>query len=214
MTTRDSSRTTSARDRMTALAETLAARYPSDPETSALLEELTATTVRTERPMLDHVGMAVRDLQRAAQLYVDGLGGELVAGGLEPDTGLRSLHVAFPGGGKIELLEPTKAGPVADFIERRGEGVHHLTVLVDDIPASASRLSDLGFSIVGVSEDSPVWHEAYVSPRSALGCLLQLVRPGPGYGKPVAISLEEVLAGQWTWEDRSPKRVGPAAPGR
>ena len=157
--------------------------------------------------MLDHVGLAVRDLRRATALYVDGLGGDLVAGGLEPDTGLRSVHVAFPGGGKVELLEPTKPGPVADYIERRGEGVHHLTLLVAGIPESASHLQDLGFAVVGVSEESPVWHEAYVSPRSAMGCLLQLVRPGPGYGVPVEISLDEVLAGQWVWQDRRPQRA-------
>jgi methylmalonyl-CoA/ethylmalonyl-CoA epimerase len=162
---------------------------------------------RAPRPVLDHVGLAVRDLRRAAALYVDGLGGDLVAGGLEPDTGLRSVHVAFPGGGKVELLEPTKPGPVADYIERRGEGVHHLTLLVADIPESVSHLRGLGFAVVGVSEESPVWHEAYVSPRSAMGCLLQLVRPGPGYGVPVEISLDEVLAGQWTWQDRSPQRT-------
>lgn len=196
-----------AADRAIALAEAVAGRYPSDQDTATLLAELRAAVSPAPRPVLDHVGLAVRDLRRATALYVDGLGGDLVAGGLEPDTGLRSVHVAFPGGGKVELLEPTKPGPVADYIERRGEGVHHLTLLVAGIPESASHLQDLGFAVVGVSEESPVWHEAYVSPRSAMGCLLQLVRPGPGYGVPVEISLDEVLAGQWVWQDRRPQRA-------
>jgi methylmalonyl-CoA epimerase len=159
------------------------------------------------RPMLDHVGIAVRDLRQAARLYIDGLGGELVAGGLEPETGLLSLHIALPGGGKFEFLQPTAPGPVADFIERRGEGIHHLTMLVDSVDAATGTLGELGFAIVGVSEDTPVWHEAYVSPRSAMGCLIQLVRPGSGYGRPVQLTLDEVLAGQWEWRDRGPVRV-------
>ena len=176
------------------------------------MAELQAVPAPPARPVLDHVGMAVRDLGQAARLYVEGLGGELIAGGLEPDTGLRSIFVAFPGGGKVELLEPTRPGPVADFIERRGEGIHHLTLLVDNIPGMVGHLSGLGFSMVGVSEESAVWHEAYVSPRSAMGCLLQLVRPGPGYGIPVTMSLAEVLAGKWIWQDRAPQRADPATP--
>jgi methylmalonyl-CoA/ethylmalonyl-CoA epimerase len=159
------------------------------------------------QPELDHVGVAVEDLGRMIHLLTEVLGGTLLSGGLEPRTGLRSAQVTFAGGGKVELLEPTKDGPVRDFMAARGPGVHHLTVLVDDVDETIGRLSAAGFRTTGRSEPTAMWHEVYVHPRDAAGCLIQLVRAGRGYGDPVPVTAAEILADEWTWTDQVPVRV-------
>lgn len=202
------------------LRRVVAARHDHepDPELVALVDRLGsalqegspagAPAARHARPALDHVGIAVEDLAAATALFATGLGGSLVAGGLEPGTGLRSVHVAYPGGGKVELLQPTGPGPVADFLARRGQGVHHLTVLVDDVPSAVARLTSEGHEMVGTDTTTEAWHESYVSPRSAMGCLVQLVRPGPDYGRPTAVAIDDVVADRWTWVDRQPRWRG------
>lgn len=159
------------------------------------------------RPELDHVGVAVDDLARMITLLTEVLGGTLLSGGLEPATGLRSAQVTFAGGGKIELLEPTKPGPVRDFVAARGPGVHHVTVLVEDVDETVARLAAAGFRTVGRGEPTQRWHEVYVHPRDAAGCLIQLVRAGSGYGEPVPVTAAEILADEWTWLQHVPVRV-------
>jgi methylmalonyl-CoA/ethylmalonyl-CoA epimerase len=159
------------------------------------------------RPELDHVGVAVDDLARMIRLLTEVLGGSLLSGGLDPRTGLRSAQVTFAGGGKMELLEPTRPGPVRDFVTAHGPGVHHVTVLVDDIDATIARLDAAGFRTVGRGEPTDRWHEVYVHPRDAAGCLIQLVRAGAGYGEPVPVTAAEILADDWTWVEQVPVRV-------
>jgi methylmalonyl-CoA/ethylmalonyl-CoA epimerase len=159
------------------------------------------------RPELDHVGVAVDDLGRMIRLLTEVLGGTLLSGGLEPGTGLRSAQVTFAGGGKMELVQPTKPGPVRDFVDTRGPGVHHVTVLVDDIDETVARLDAAGFRTVGRGEPTERWHEVYVHPRDAAGCLIQLVRAGRGYGEPVPVTAAEILADEWTWVEQVPVRV-------
>ena len=159
------------------------------------------------RPEVDHVGVAVDDLPRMITLLTEVLGGTLLSGGLEPVTGLRSAQVVFAGGGKIELLEPTEAGPVRDFVAARGPGVHHVTVLVEDVDSTVARLDAAGFRTVGRGEPTERWHEVYVHPRDAAGCLIQLVRAGHGYGEPVPVTAAEILADEWTWVEHVPVRV-------
>jgi methylmalonyl-CoA/ethylmalonyl-CoA epimerase len=159
------------------------------------------------RPELDHVGVAVDDLGRMIELLTDVLGGTLLSGGLEPATGLRSAQVVFAGGGKLELLEPTKPGPVREFVAGRGPGMHHVTVLVDDVDATVARLTAAGFRTVGRGRTSERWDEVYVHPRDAAGCLIQVVRAGAGYGEPVPITAAEIMADEWTWIDAVPVRV-------
>ena len=170
--------------------------------------ELRSAQRHGTRPELDHVGVAVEDLGRMIRLLTEVLGGTLLSGGLEPRTGLRSAQVTFAGGGKVELLEPTMDGPVRDFLAARRPGVHHVTVLVDDVDETIARLAAAGFRTTGRSEPTDMWHEVYVHPRDAAGCLVQLVRAGRGYGEPVPITPAEILADEWTWTNQVPVRVG------
>lgn len=160
-------------------------------------------------PKVDHVGIAVRDLAAAADLYVTTLGGRLVAGGTNRQAQLRTLFVELPGGGKFEFLQSLGDTPIGRFVEKRGEGVHHMTILVEDVAAATARFREAGYRMVDEDFSAANWKEVYLSPKSAMGCLLQLVQVGPDYGKPVeGITLEDVLADRWEWVDQAPRRVG------
>lgn len=162
----------------------------------------------SQLPKVDHVGIAVRDLAAAANLYVDTLGGRIVAGGINREARLRSLFVELPGGGKFEFLQSVGDTPIGRFVEKRGEGIHHMTILVDDVVAATERFREAGYRMVDEDFSGPNWKEVYISPRSALGCLLQLVEVGPDYGKPVeGITLEDVLADRWVWVNQVPTRA-------
>lgn len=156
---------------------------------------------------VDHTGIAVKDLAAAARLFVDFLGAKLTAGGINHDAELRTLFVEFPGGGKFEFLQPTGENPIHHFLEKRGEGVHHITILVRDVVDITRRLKEAGYRVVDEDFSQPGWKEAYISPRSALGCVLQLVEVSPDYGKPVdGVTIEDVLADRWEWVDQKPRR--------
>jgi methylmalonyl-CoA/ethylmalonyl-CoA epimerase len=111
---------------------------------------------------LDHVGIAVWDLRPAAGFWGDVLGGELKQGAVEY-AGFSYLQYAF-GAGRIELLSPARpgAGFIAQFLERHGEGVHHLTFLTDDLHAEVDRLRALGERVLDEDYSNPHWREAFL----------------------------------------------------
>ncbi len=95
---------------------------------------------------LEHIGIAVRDAAAVASLYEQLLGhGPYKAETVERE-GVRT-HFIQAGTAKLELLEALGPdSPVAKYLERRGEGLHHLAFEVDDIHAEMQRLRDLGFT--------------------------------------------------------------------
>ncbi len=126
---------------------------------------------------LDHTALAVRSIRDALRLYRDLLGGEPAEYDVMPERGFRWLALHYPNGSAIELLEPIgDAGFVQDFLEKRGEGVHHVTFRVADVRAAVARAREAGLRVV--DEDfttQPNWQEAFVSPRNAHGTIVQLV---------------------------------------
>jgi LAO/AO transport system kinase len=127
---------------------------------------------------LDHVGIAVRDVQDALAFYRDALGLDVEAPEEVPSQKVRA-HLIPVGGAALELLEATAPdSPIAKYIERRGPGVHHVTLRVDDIRAVLARLKAAGARLIdevpreGV-EGSLV---AFVHPASAHGVLVELTQ--------------------------------------
>ncbi|GGM20688.1 VOC family protein [Dactylosporangium sucinum] len=155
---------------------------------------------------LDHVGLVVGDLRAAAALYGDALGGTLVSGGLHSGLGVHSLHYTFAGGGKVELLQPVQDGPIRQFLETRGGGMHHLTFFTDDLTATIDGLDRGGLKVVDVDRSAPEWHEAYLSPRSTQGCVIQLAQ-SPDLPPVPGVSVDGVLAGEWEWRDHRAQRT-------
>jgi methylmalonyl-CoA/ethylmalonyl-CoA epimerase len=124
---------------------------------------------------LDHVAVAVNSIKPALSLYRDALGGEYLMGGDEGGT-WRWLQVRYPGGGKVELLEPIGDGFLSRFLERRGEGLHHVTFKTDDIRAAIAQVEAKGFELVDVNLDNPHWKEAFLRPSKAHGTLIQIAQ--------------------------------------
>jgi methylmalonyl-CoA/ethylmalonyl-CoA epimerase len=124
----------------------------------------------------DHVGIAVHSIKPALKLYKDALGGQLLMGG-DGGPSWRWLQLRYPGGGKIELLEPRAEGFLTRFLERHGEGLHHITFLTDDIEAAVDQLQGDGFELVDVNLEDPHWKEAFLRPKKTHGTLVQIAQP-------------------------------------
>ena len=100
------------------------------------------------KAVLDHIGIAVDDLEATLGFYRDALG--LDVGALEelPAEGVRLRFVPV-GDASLELLEATRPdSPIARYIEKRGPGLHHVTFRVDDIEAALARLKAHGARLI------------------------------------------------------------------
>jgi methylmalonyl-CoA/ethylmalonyl-CoA epimerase len=125
---------------------------------------------------IDHIGVAVRSIAASARLYVEKLG--LPLGAVET-VETEGVRVAFLGDGEthVELLEPIDAhGPVAKFIEKRGEGIHHICFAVGDIDASVTALRAAGITLVGEAPRPGAGgcRVAFLHPKETGGILLEL----------------------------------------
>jgi methylmalonyl-CoA epimerase len=121
---------------------------------------------------LDHVAVAVHSIKDAVRLYRDALGGEYLMGG-DNDT-WRWVQFKYPNGGKVELLEPLGEGFLTAFLEKRGEGMHHMTFKTDDLEAAIDHVKGLGYELVDIDLENEHWKEAFLRPRGAHGTLIQL----------------------------------------
>ena len=128
---------------------------------------------------LDHVAVAVDSIKPALKLFRDALGGEYLMGGEVMDE-WRWFQLRYPGGGKIELLEPLRDGFLSRFLSSRGEGLHHVTFKTDDIHAAIARVRELGYELVDVNLDNPHWKEAFLRPSLAHGTLIQIAQSSSG----------------------------------
>jgi methylmalonyl-CoA/ethylmalonyl-CoA epimerase len=125
---------------------------------------------------IDHIGIAVKDLQAAVKWYEETLG--LKAGG-EETVGEQKVTVAFLpcGEGELELLESTDPeGPIARFIEKNGEGVQHIALRVENIDAALAELKEKGVRLI---DQTPRYGAggariAFVHPKETKGVLLEL----------------------------------------
>jgi len=152
----------------------------------------------------DHVAVAVHDPRDGVALFGDALGGRFLFGGDNDRQGIRIVQIVLPGGMKIELISPLRDdAPVARFLERRGPGVHHITLIFADVEVAVARLTACGYEVVDVELGSPHWREAFVRPRSGLGTLLQLADTTMRWDEPPpsGITLDDVLAGRVVFTD-------------
>ncbi|MFZ4629319.1 MAG: methylmalonyl Co-A mutase-associated GTPase MeaB [Blastocatellia bacterium] len=131
---------------------------------------------------LSHLGIAVESMEEALHFWRDTLGFDLTGMETVEDQGVRVafLPVGPDGGSRIELLEATSADtPVGRFLTRRGPGIHHLCLEVDDLAAMLDRLKAAGVPLLDEeprrgAEGALV---AFVHPRGTGGILLELTQP-------------------------------------
>ncbi|MCP4250837.1 MAG: methylmalonyl-CoA epimerase [bacterium] len=128
---------------------------------------------------IDHLGVAVHSIEEVAGFYRDVLG--LAFEGSEEVEG-QKVKVAFFTVGKVrvELLEPTAAdSPIANFLDQRGPGLHHVAYRVDDLAATLAALKAAG---IGLIDESPRRGAhgmmiAFAHPKSTGGVLTEFCQP-------------------------------------
>jgi methylmalonyl-CoA/ethylmalonyl-CoA epimerase len=130
---------------------------------------------------LDHVGVAVADLDAAIAFYRDVLGMALVHEESNPDQGVREAMMAVGDSGSfVQLLAPlTPNSPIGKFLDRNGPGLQQVACRVDDIDAVSETLRNRGLRLL---YDAPRRGTAgarinFVHPKDVGGVLLELVQP-------------------------------------
>ncbi len=139
---------------------------------------------------VDRVSIAVRSLERARAFFERHFGARFGAVEDVKDQGYRYVPFTIAGF-TLELLEPyVPDNPIARFIERRGEGVYQLSLLVEDLDEAARALEGEGLSVMarrGYPEDVTFegfhWREGFVHPRDAFGVLIHLGERRPAKGE-------------------------------
>ena len=126
---------------------------------------------------IDHLGIAVRSLDQALKFYQDQLGLRV---SLRETVEYEKVNVAMLplGEPRIELLEPTQADSViGKFLDKRGEGLHHVAIRVPDLNASVERLRAAGARLLNEPRAGAGGHlYAFVHPASTGGVLLELIQ--------------------------------------
>jgi methylmalonyl-CoA epimerase len=129
---------------------------------------------------LDHIGIAVASLAEALSFYRDALGLDIEAPEEVPSQRVRA-HFIPVGESAIELLEATDdRSPIAKYTAKRGPGLHHITLRVDDISAALTRLKERGVRLID-DVPRPGAHGslvAFIHPSSAHGVLVELMQRG------------------------------------
>lgn len=127
---------------------------------------------------LFHVAIAVRNLDEAEKLYETALGLRVEHREVVEDQGVRtSMLVPEKGGTALELLEPLSGeSPVSKFLDKRGEGIHHICFLVDDIEAALERLKGEGVKLIDETPRPGSYHSrvAFIHPKAMNGVLIEL----------------------------------------
>jgi methylmalonyl-CoA/ethylmalonyl-CoA epimerase len=129
---------------------------------------------------LDHVGIAVADIGDAMAFFRDALGLEIETVENVPSQRVRA-HFIATGDASLELLEATADdSPIAKYIAKRGPGLHHITLRVDDIAAAIAQLKTRGVRLID-ERPRPGAHGAlvaFIHPSSAHGVLVELKQAG------------------------------------
>jgi LAO/AO transport system kinase len=131
---------------------------------------------QVRRPVLDHVGIAVADVQQALAFYRDALGLDVEA---PEDVASQRVRAHFIPAGEaaLELLEgTTDDSPIAKYVAKRGPGLHHVTLRVDDVRAVLARLKEHGVRLID-EQPRPGAHGslvAFIHPSAAHGVLIEL----------------------------------------
>lgn len=127
---------------------------------------------------LNHVAIAVRDIEKAARVYRETLGADVSEAVPQPEHGVTTVFILLPNT-KIELLEPLGAdSPIAKFLERNPDGgMHHICYEVDDILAARDRLKAQGARVLGDGEPRIGAHGKpvlFLHPKDFFGTLVEI----------------------------------------
>lgn len=124
---------------------------------------------------MDHIGIAVRSIEQARKFYEDQLGAKFIREFVH-HSGDFKLGIFDLSGFCIELLEPiTPDGFLSNFIKKKGEGIHHITLQTPNLAEQCLRLEENGVRIVDQNYDRDAGGvDAFISPTSSHGVLIQM----------------------------------------
>jgi methylmalonyl-CoA/ethylmalonyl-CoA epimerase len=125
---------------------------------------------------IEHIGIAVSDLNSAIRFYEDVLGLECYAIEEVADQKVKTAFFRI-GETKIELLESTNPeGPIGKFIEKRGEGIHHIAFAVDDVKEALNEIESKGVQLIDKQprKGAEGLSIGFLHPKSTFGVLVEL----------------------------------------
>ncbi len=130
---------------------------------------------------IEHIGIAVKDIESARKIYEKLLNISVYKIENVESEGVKTAFLQV-GPNKIELLEATATGsPISKFIEKKGEGIHHIAFDVEDITAEMERLKNEGFILLSDTPKEGADNKlvCFVHPKSANGILIELCQTKP-----------------------------------
>src|SRR6185436_2240516 len=142
------------------------------------------------KAVLDHVGIAVKDLAAALAFYRDALGLEIEAPEEVASQRVRA-HFIPVGEAKLELLEPTAPdSTIARYVDKRGPGLHHITLRVDDITSALATLKQRGARLIDEAQRPGAEGAlvAFIHPSSAHGVLVELKQVSSARADPSGVT--------------------------
>ena len=125
---------------------------------------------------IEHIGIAVKTLEASNQIFEDILGSKSYKTEKVESEGVATSFFKV-GPNKIELLEATREdSPIAKFIEKKGEGIHHIAFAVDEVESEIKRLVDTGYRLINETAKKGADNKkiAFLHPKSSNGVLIEL----------------------------------------
>ena len=125
---------------------------------------------------IKHIGVAVEDLQTARDFFQETFG---LSTSDQENFGELLFSFIPMEGSNLELLQSTEAdGQIAKFIQKRGQGIHHIALEVDDVQAELNRLKDKGVKLINEKPYRNAHQDlvAFIHPKSTFGVLIELIQ--------------------------------------
>jgi methylmalonyl-CoA/ethylmalonyl-CoA epimerase len=124
---------------------------------------------------IDHIAIAVNNVEEAAKKYQQALGVDKVIFETVESEGVK-LAILKLENGRIELMEPTRDdSPIRKFLEKKGEGLHHMALATNDIEAEYKRMEGCGIQFLGkIRDGSEGTKITFIHPKSLNGVLAEL----------------------------------------
>jgi len=124
---------------------------------------------------IDHIAIAVNDVEESAKVYKDALGVDEIEFETVESEGVKVAIIHLENG-RIELMEPTNENsPIKKFLEKKGQGLHHMALETDDIEGEVNRMEECGVQFLGkIRPGSAGTKVTFIHPKSLHGVLAEL----------------------------------------
>ena len=124
---------------------------------------------------IDHIAIAVHDVEKAAEVYLQALDVDNIEFETVESEGVK-IAIIHVDNGRIELMQPTNdSSPIKKFLDKKGEGLHHMAFDTDDIEGEVERMEGCGIQFLGKIRDGSAGTKVtFIHPKSLHGVLTEL----------------------------------------